>query len=78
MGMKDAQDSIPITIQMLTNDGEGDLVLKMKASLDTSETTLILKPGESINDLRLQAKYIAVSGTNYSFRALLTEGGGAG
>ena len=72
MGMKTASYSNPITIQMLTNDGEGDLVLKMKASMDTSETTLTLKPGESISDLRLDAKYIAVSGTNYSFRALLT------
>ena len=72
-GMKSASDSSPITIQMLTNDGEGDLVVKMKASLDTSETSLSLKPGESIRDLRLYAKYIAVSGTNYSFRALLTN-----
>ena len=75
MGMKTASGSNPITIQMLTNDGEGDLVLKMKASMDTSETTLTLKPGESISDLRLHAKYIAVSGTNYSFRALITSAG---
>ena len=73
-GMKSNTGSIPVTIQMLTNDGEGELVLKMKAGLDTSETALTLKPGESISDLRLQAKYIAVSGTNYSFRALLTRG----
>ena len=72
MGMKTGSDSNPITILMLTNDGEGDLVLKMKASLDTSETTLALKPGESIRDLRLYAKYVSVNGTNYSFRALIT------
>ena len=66
--------SDPLTIKMLTNDGEGDLVLKMKASYDVTETTLALKPGESISDLRLESKYLAVSGTNYSFRALITRG----
>ena len=74
IGNKTSSVSIPFTIQMLTNDGDGDLVLKMKASWDTSETTLALKPGESIRDLRIVAKYISVSGTNYSFRALLTNG----
>ena len=73
-GTKTGTDSNPAIIQMLTNDGEGDLVLKMKASWDESESALILKPGESIRDLRIEAKYIAVSGTNYSFRALLTRG----
>ena len=73
MGMKTGEDPVPVTLKMLTNDGEGDLLLKMKASLDTSETSLALKPGESIRDLRLHAKYIAVSGTNYSFRALITS-----
>ena len=71
---KDGPYPIPVTIKMLTNDGEGDLMLKMKASLDTSETVLTLKPGESIRDLRIEAAYVAVSGTNYSFRALLTGG----
>ena len=74
MGMKTASVSNPITIKMLTNDGEGDFLLKMKADSDTSETSLALKPGESIRDLRLYANYVAVSGTNYSFRALLTGG----
>lgn len=78
IGMKTASSSTPCIIQMLTNDGTGDLMLKMKASLDVSETTMTLKPGESISDLRLNAKFIAVSGTNYSFRALLTTGGSAG
>ena len=73
IGSKTSSYSSPVTIQMLTNDGEGDLLLKMKASFDESETALVLKPGESIRDLRLQANYIAVSGTNYSFRALLTR-----
>ena len=72
-GIKTAVEPTPVIIQMLTNDGEGDLVLKMKATLDTRETALTLKPGESIRDLRIEAKYIAVSGTNYSFRALLTS-----
>lgn len=67
-------DSIPVSIKMLTNDGEGDLVLKIRAALDKGVTDLILKPGESITDLRINAKYIAVTGTNYSFRALLTAG----
>ena len=75
IGNKTGSVSNPFTIKMLTNDGEGDLVLKMKASLDISETSLTLKPGESISDLRLQAEYIAVSGTNYSFRALITNEG---
>ena len=78
MDMREVPVSSPITIKMLTNDGEGDLTLKMKASGDTSETTLTLKPGESISDLRLNAKYIAVSGTNYSFRDLLTGAERAG
>ena len=78
MDMKTASGSNPITIQMLTNDGEGDLVLKMQAASDTSVTSLALKPGESIRDLRLNAKYIAVSGTNYSFRALITSAERAG
>lgn len=71
-GTKTGSDLTPVTIKLLTNDGEGDLVLKMKTSLRTSETSLALKPGESIRDLQLFAKYISVSGTNYSFRALLT------
>ena len=75
IGMKEASDSTRVVIQMLTNDGEGDLVLKMKAYYDESETSLVLKPGESIRDLRLNAQYIAVSGTNYSFRALITQEG---
>ena len=74
MGDKTSLSSMPGIIQMLTNDGEGDLMLKMKATGDTSETSLTLKPGESIRDLRINAKYITVSGTNYSFRALLTMG----
>ena len=78
IGMKTASVSIPVTIHMLTNDGEGDLLLKMKAFFDTRETNLTLKPGESIRDLRIDAKYIAVSGTNYSFRALLTGGSSTG
>ena len=72
VGMKAGSSPTPCTIQMLINDGAGDLVIKMKADSDTRETAMTLKPGESIRDLRIIARYISVTGTNYSFRALLT------
>ena len=73
-GVRSGLNPYPVTIKMLTNDGESDLMLKMQAFGDTDQTTLPLKPGESIRDLRIHANYITVSGTNYSFRALLTKG----
>ena len=59
-------------IHMLTNDGAGNLVLKIKGRDDTQVSSLTLKTGESIADLRIAAASIAVSGTNYSFRAMIS------
>lgn len=71
-GSKEVPNSIPFTVKMITNDGGGDLILNLKASTSTNATSITLKPGESINDLRIEAQYISVSGTNYSFRAIAT------
>lgn len=59
-------------VHLLTNDGAGNLTVKIKCENDTSVRTLTLKPGESITDLKLKCGLLAVSGTNYSFRAMIT------
>lgn len=59
-------------IHMLTNDGAGNLVLKIKGKEDTQVSSLTLKTGESIADLKIDAASITVSGTNYSFRAMIS------
>lgn len=59
-------------IHMLTNDGAGSLVLKIKGKEDTQVSSLTLKTGESIADLKIDAASITVSGTNYSFRAMIS------
>lgn len=73
-GSKEVPNSMPFTVKMITNDGGGDLILDLKAFTSTKATSITLKPGESINDLRIEAQYISVSGTNYSFRAIVTAG----
>ena len=59
-------------IHMLTNDGEGNLVIKIKGTEDTRVSSITLKKGESIADLKIDAESITVSGTNYSFRAIVS------
>ena len=59
-------------IHMLTNDGAGNLILKIKGKEDTQVSSLTLKTGESIADLKIDAASITVSGTNYSFRAMIS------
>lgn len=59
-------------IHMLTNDGAGNLVLKIKGKGDTQVSNLTLKTGESIADLKIDGASITVSGTNYSFRAMIS------
>lgn len=59
-------------IHMLTNDGAGNLVIKIKGKQDTQVSSLTLKTGESIADLKIDAASITVSGTNYSFRAMIS------
>ena len=59
-------------IHMLTNDGAGNLVLKIKGAEDTQVSSITLKKGESIADLKIDATSITVSGTNYSFRAMIS------
>lgn len=59
-------------IHMLTNDGAGNLVIKIKGKEDAQVSNLTLKTGESIADLKVDAASITVSGTNYSFRAMIS------
>ena len=59
-------------IHMLTNDGAGNLVIKIKGKEDTQVSSLTLKTGESIADLKIDAASITVSGTNCSFRAMIS------
>ena len=59
-------------IHRLTNDGADNLVLKIKGKEDTQVSILTLKKGESIADLKIDAASITVSGTNYSFRAIIS------
>lgn len=59
-------------IHMLTNDGAGNLVIKIEGKQDTKVSSLTLKTGESIADLKIDAASITVSGTNYSFRAMIS------
>lgn len=59
-------------IHMLTNDGAGNLVLKIKGIGDAQVSSLTLKTGESIADLKIDAESITVAGTNYSFRAMIS------
>ena len=59
-------------IHMLTNDGAGNLVIKIKGKEDTQVSSITLKTGESIADLKIDAASITVSGTNYSFRAMIS------
>lgn len=59
-------------IHMLTNDGAGNLMLKIKGKEDTQVSSLTLKTGESIADLKIDAASITVTGTNYSFRAMIS------
>lgn len=59
-------------IHMLTNDGAGNLVIKIKGKEDAQVSNLTLKTGESIADLKIDAASITVSGTNYSFRAMIS------
>ncbi len=59
-------------VHLLTNDGAGDLTIKIQGEYDLSVKTLTLKPGESITDLKFKSSLLAVSGTNYSFRAMIT------
>ena len=57
---------------MFTNDGAGNLILKIKGREDTQVKSLTLKKGERIADLKIDAASITVSGTNYSFRAMIS------
>lgn len=59
-------------IHLLTNDGAGNLTLKIKGSADSQVNTITLKTGESINDLKIDCSSLAVGGTNYSFRAMIS------
>ena len=59
-------------IHMLTNDGAGNLVLKIKGKEDTQVSSITLKKGESIANLKIDAESITVTGTNYSFRAMIS------
>lgn len=71
--MQAANDSILCIIQLLTNDGAGDMTVKIKGAKDPAVRSLTLKPGESICDLKIDCKYLALSGTNYSYRVFLTS-----
>lgn len=62
-------------VHMLTNDGTGNLTVHFKAKEDLSESTITLKPGESITDFKCYGSLLSVSGTNYSFRAIVTVRG---
>ena len=62
-------------VHMLTNDGAGDLTVHFKADEDVSASTITLKPGESITDFKCYGPLLSVSGTNYSFRAIVTVKG---
>ena len=62
-------------VHMLTNDGAGDLTVHFKADKDSSESTITLKPGESITDFKCYGPLLSVSGSNYSFRAIVTVRG---
>ena len=59
-------------IHMLTNDRAGNLVIKIKGKENTQVSSITLKTGESIADLKIDAASITVSGTNYSFRAMIS------
>ena len=59
-------------IHLLTNDGAGNLVVIIKGEEDTKVSNLTLNPGERIADLKIAAASITVSGTNYSFRAMIS------
>ena len=54
-------------VHFLTNDGEGDLNLTLGGQ------TLPIKSGETIQNLKFSGA-ISVSGTGYSFRALVSKG----
>lgn len=62
-------------VHMLTNDGAGNLTVHFKANEDQSERTITLKPGEIITDFKCFGSLLSVSGTNYSFRAIVTVKG---
>ena len=59
-------------IHMLKNDGDGDLEINIKGKEDTNTHYITLKPGESITDFKVDCILLSVSGTNYSYRAMVT------
>ena len=64
-----------ITIHMIKNDGDNDLMLELGDSESSTSDTyqhFALKAGESINNFKFVGKHLSVKGTNYSFRALTT------
>ena len=73
-----AATSMKCHIHMLTNDGTGDLQVNIKGKDDTNIHNITLKSGESITDFKVDCILLYVSGTNYSYRAMITylEGGG--
>lgn len=59
-------------VHMLTNDGSGDMSLVIKGRDMRDAMVIDLKSGETITDLKVNCTYLAVTGTNYSFRAMVT------
>ena len=59
-------------IHRLANDGDGDLQINIKGKEDTNTRYNTLKPGERITDFKVDCILLSVSGTNYSYRAMVT------
>ena len=65
-------------VRILKNDGEGELSVHFKGDIDSYESTITLKPGESITNFKGYGTLLSVSGTNYSFRAIVSVLNGNG